>query len=224
MIKLAVFDLAGTTVEDNGSKVSYYLQQSLADFGFNFSLMEIDKYMGIPKPEAIRALIGNHYLVDAIHKRFVYDICEFYRTDSSVREISGATKTFKEIRDMGIKVALNTGFSRPITNTILERMNWKEGVNIDASISSDEVEKGRPYPDMISKLMNILNIDSPDFVCKVGDTPSDLMEGTNAGCKLVIGVLSGVFDRKTLEQYKHTNILKDITEIPRLILHLDPEV
>jgi phosphoglycolate phosphatase-like HAD superfamily hydrolase len=96
-------------------------------------------------------------------------------------------------------------------------VGWSRNVLIDATISSDEVARGRPYPDMIQDLMNRLGVEDPQRVAKVGDTPADLEEGRNAGCGLVIGVTAGTHSREQLERYPHTHLIETIAELPALL-------
>ena len=80
-------------------------------------------------------------------------------------------------------MALNTGFTRSITDAILHRLRWDDrSPLIDQVICSDEVARGRPSADMIQVLMDNLGIDSPARVLKVGDTEVDVEEGRNAAC------------------------------------------
>ena len=102
----------------------------------------------------------------------------------------------KSSRQAGIRVALNTGFNRSITEVILDRLGWSRSRLIDATICSDEVPRGRPHPDMIRALMARLGVADPRRVAKVGDTPADLQEGANAGCGLIVGVTGGTHSRR----------------------------
>ncbi len=120
--------------------------------------------MGIPKPKRIAILVERagraHDLgerLDAIHRDFVARSIEFYRRDPSVHEVAGATVVFRRLREFGIRVALDTGFDRAITQVILDRLGWALRGVIDASITSDEVPRGRPHPDMIVRLMDDLS-------------------------------------------------------------------
>jgi len=49
--------------------------------------------------------------------RFVARSIRSYQTDASVREVSGSEQTFRAWKQAGIKVALNTGFNRAITQS-----------------------------------------------------------------------------------------------------------
>ena len=124
-----------------------------------------------------------------VHADFVQRMLAYYRTDPAVREVPGATDVFRRLRAAGVKVALNTGFSRPIVDVILTRLGWEKAV--DATAASDEVPRGRPHPDLVLHLMAKLGVMDAKRVAKVGDTVSDLEEGTSAGCGLVIGVTTG---------------------------------
>ena len=134
--------------------------------------------------------------LDAIHADFVARMIRFYQTDPSVHEIAGASDTFRRLHAAGIKVALDTGFSRDIVDVILDRLGWNDRPLVDTTVTSDEVPRGRPHPDMIAKAMRDLGITDPRRVAKVGDTPSDLQEGTGAGCGLVIGVTARLAHRR----------------------------
>ena len=51
--------------------------------------------------------------------------------------------------------------------------------------------KGRPYPYMIFRNMEALELTSVDKVLKVGDTIADIKEGVNAGIDTV-GIIEAV--------------------------------
>ena len=223
-IDLVVFDMAGTTVYD-GDAVNACFRAALAAAGLAVDAAAVNAVMGLPKPEAIRRLIEAstsptvaHVDVAVIHTDFVARMSRYYATDPGVHEMPGASATFAALRRAGIKVALNTGFSRPITRVLLERLGWS-GVNppVNATVTSDEVRRGRPYPDMIHDLMRRFGITDAARVAKVGDTPTDLEEGTNAGCGLVTGVTNGTHSRVQLERYPHTHVIDSVADVPRIL-------
>jgi len=221
-IELVVFDMAGTTVNDEDS-VNRVVRASLAAAGLSVSAASVNAVMGLPKPEAIALLIADSELraalcheIDAIHRDFVARAIEFYEHDPSVHEVAGASRVFERLKNGGIKVALNTGFDRSITTVILDRLGWSGSRLIDATICSDEVPRGRPHPDMIRALMARLGVGDPGRVTKVGDTPADLQEGHNAGCGLIVGVTGGTHTRQQLESHPHTCLIETIALLPGL--------
>jgi len=48
--------------------------------------------------------------------------------------------------------------------------------------------------------MALVGVEDPALVAKIGDTPSDLMQGLSAGCGLVVGVTYGTHTREQLQR------------------------
>lgn len=227
MIELVVFDMAGTTVHD-GDAVRVCLMAALAGCGIQADPAAVDAVMGLPKPHAIRTLINQFGTpggkapaddaVDAVHDDFTRRMIAFYSTDPAVRAMPGAVAAFAVLRQAGVKIALDTGFFRPIVDVLLRRLGWRASGVIDADVTSDEVPRGRPHPYMIRHLMNQLGVTEASKVVKVGDTQADLEEGTNAGCAMVVGVLTGSSTREQLAAWPHTHIVESVADVPALIL------
>lgn len=220
---LAVFDMAGTTVAEGGA-VYQALTDTLRERGVTVSADALHEVKGTDKREALRLLIGRSPDAESLlpelpslHARFVSHLIEFYATAAAVTEFAGTSATFKWLRNRHIKVALNTGFNRPIAQVLIDRLGWERDRLIDASVTSDEVERGRPYPFMIAKLMDHFGLTDPQRVIKIGDAPADLREGYHAGCGLVIGVLGGSSTREELEIYPHHYLIDSVADLPELL-------
>jgi phosphonatase-like hydrolase len=226
-IKLAVFDMAGTTVEDKDF-VADALVKAFEKHELFISHKHANTKMGIPKPIAIRQLLDEIFeetpenvdeLVTAIYNDFNQKMIDFYKTHPSVKGKVNAVRTMLALKHAGVKVALDTGFSRNIAQAIIERLGWDVQQVIDFYVASDEVENGRPHPDLILKAMQMAEITDPSEVAKIGDTESDLEEGTAAGCKYVIGVTTGAQPRSVLEKAKHTHLVEDLYEVVSIVLN-----
>ena len=213
-IKLVVFDIAGTTLRDD-HQVSKVFQSALGHFGYKVSLDKIDPLMGYEKAHAIRQLLEavsvpvEDQLVTAIHREFMAQMMQYYET-AELQPLPHVEQTFYQLQEAGIRVAINTGFSRNIASIIIDRLQWKQHNLIDILIASDEVPLGRPHPYMIRSVMHSLQISDPLDVIKVGDTEVDIREGQNAGCRFVIGITTGIFSREALAIYNPTHIIDDI--------------
>ncbi|MGD9720516.1 MAG: HAD hydrolase-like protein [Pirellulales bacterium] len=221
-IELVIFDMAGTTINDDDG-VNRSVRAALAHVGIEVTRAAVNAVMGIPKPVALTRLIEASQQprrltdLDAIHADFVRRMIAFYETDPSVHEIAGASETFRRLHAAGIKVALDTGFTRDIVDVVLTRLGWKNSDLLDTTVTSDEVQRGRPHADMVQKAMRDLGIRDAARVAKVGDTPADLEEGTNAGCGLVIGVTGGSHTAAQLEPFAHTHLVATVADVPALL-------
>jgi phosphonatase-like hydrolase len=224
-IKLVVFDIAGTTVKDDHN-VSKAFQAALKKYHYEVALEMINPLMGYEKNQAITQMLHLHEtdeskitteLVDNIHREFVKQMIHFYQFEPGIEPLPNVEETFAALHQMGVQVGINTGFSRDIADTIVNRLQWREKGLIDHIIGSDEVELGRPHPFMIRKMMQEGGITDPLEVAKVGDTEVDVREGQNAGCSYVIGVTTGIFTREELEEYNPTHIIDDIAQVIDII-------
>lgn len=220
-IKLAVFDMAGTTIRDTDA-VNKAFRESISHAGLTTTPERVNEVMGMWKPDSIRILLTEmgetadlEARVDTIHDDFLERVNRNYETNTEA--MPNAVEVFAELRAAGVKVSLNTGFNRQVTDLILGILGWDSTV-IDASMSSDEVAEGRPSPLMIQTLMAKFGVESPSMVAKVGDTPADMREGTNAGCAIVAGITHGTHTREELEACPHTHIVNTLPEFYELIV------
>lgn len=225
LIKLAIFDIAGTTIKDNHD-VSKALQVALVKHGYAVDLAQINSLMGYEKNLAIGQLLQmqglatetiSTQLINAIHADFVQQMLNFYTSGPVIEPLPQVEETLKALREQGVKVGINTGFSKDIADAIINRLKWREKGIIDYLIGSDEVELGRPHPFMIQQLMQQAGITDPLQVLKAGDTEVDIHEGQNAGCRYVVGITTGIFTREELASYHPTHLIDDIAEVLTII-------
>ena len=170
--RLVVFDVAGTTVQDDDVVADAFLMAFKNVNGVAPERKEVDRVMGMSKRVAICQLLNrsaDDFVVDKIHDEFLKEMIKSYR-EKGVKEISGASETFLKLKNAGFLVALNTGFPRIVLDAVLHATQWVGNGFIDDSIASDEVSEGRPAPYMIFRLMERLRISHVSAVTKVGDT------------------------------------------------------
>ena len=224
-IQLVVFDIAGTTVHDKGNVANSFIS-AFRDFGFEMPYPDVQKVMGFRKIDAIAILLDKFapgkkedaLLVDRIHTRFIDTMISFYKEDEELAPLPHAEMVFSSLQQQGIKVALNTGFTRSITDAILHHLRW-DGRNkdIDRVICSDEIPQGRPSPDMINHLRKDLGVADPARILKIGDTEVDIQEGRNASCGIVIGITTGAYTREQLQEYQPDHIIDDLEQLLPII-------
>lgn len=93
-----------------------------------------------------------------------------------------AVKVLKNVKGKKIKIGLVTNsFRKPVSEML--RFH-KISHYFDAVVTSDDVEKAKPFPDPILKLCENLGI-IPDEAMLVGDTKNDYKAGKAAGCFVV---------------------------------------
>ncbi len=226
-IALVVFDIAGTTVKDSG-EISIAFQTALEEFGYHVPVQKINPLMGYKKTEAIKRLLAEYEEngdkitlrhIDKIHKRFLELMIQHYATAKEITPLPYAEEVFTSLKQQGIQVALNTGFSTEITDVIIERLGWVKNSMVDHVICSNQVQEGRPFPFMIEELMKKAGVKNSQSVVKVGDTEVDVHEGKNAHCRFSVGITTGAFTREELEPHYPSFIIDDLRELLPIISH-----
>lgn len=216
-IQMVVFDMAGTTVDEQ-NVVYKTLQKAINEHGVEVDLDAVLKFgAGKEKHQAIKDILAfvNPDRInesEAIFKNFKNLLDKAY-ANLNVKPIEGVENVLSELRARGIKVVLNTGYNRKIASSLLEKLNWKKSHHFDMLLTSSDVKRGRPHPDMIQKAMKEFNIKNPKYVLKAGDSEIDIEEGKNAGCGITVGVLSGAQTKEQLEQIKPDYILNSIKDL-----------
>lgn len=203
MKQLAIFDMAGTTINDR-DEVYRVLREATEREGARYTDEQFQEMMGTEKKYAIRQLFqiggveASEERVEGAWEWFQEELRTTYAEHPPVA-LPGVEDTFAALHDKGIKVALTTGFSREITDTIVAGLGWVERSLVDATAAGDEVPAGRPEPYLIQLAMERTGIHTVDAVISTGDTQSDVISAQRAGVTSV-GVLTGHMTRADFEK------------------------
>jgi phosphoglycolate phosphatase len=221
VIRLAVIDMAGTTVRDGGV-VERSFVQALGEMGFDpdgdelrTHLVYVRLTMGQSKIVVFRAVFdGDEAKAQEANQRFE---TAFGRAVSrgEIEALPGAETALAALHSHGVRVCLTTGFSPATRDQIMDVLGWRDLV--DLALSPGDGVRSRPYPDLILTALMRLEADSVQEVAVAGDTTNDLVAGTAAGAAIVAGVLTGAHDRAQLESAPHTHVLDSIAELPEIV-------
>ncbi len=224
-VELIVFDIAGTTVKDNG-EIAHAFQSALKEQGYHVPVSKINPLMGYKKTEAIKKMLTEFEIdkdkiteefINHIHDRFLKNMISYYSSAKEIAPLPHVEEVFALLKNKQIRIGLDTGFSKEITDIIIDRLGWIKDKKADFVISSNEVEAGRPFPYMIEEIMRKTNVTDPKKVIKVGDTEVDVFEGKNAGCLYSIAITTGAFTREELAVYEPSFIIDDLKELVSII-------
>ncbi|WP_054853814.1 HAD family hydrolase [Vulcanisaeta distributa] len=178
-IKAVIFDLDGTLVDTVPLHVA--------------SWIETCKRLGfppIPTMEYVRTLMGLRAL--DIAKRLCGDIIaekaleiknEVYLSLlDRARTIDGATELLSALKDRGFIIGIVTSSSRRVAIKVLEVTGLHKYV--DALVAGDDVNRGKPDPEPLLRILNSLGLDVHEVVV-VGDSRYDVEMALNAGVSIV---------------------------------------
>ncbi|MDO6824203.1 phosphonoacetaldehyde hydrolase [Marinobacter sp. 1_MG-2023] len=203
-LQAVIMDLAGTCV-DFGSlaPIQAFLKLFEAE-GIDLSEAEAREPMGTEKREHICRLLAMPRIRTQWSSVFgktpdTADIDRLYGAflplqTAAIAErsqlIPGAIELQDWLRDRGIKLGVNTGYSREMVNVILPEL-VAQGFEPESVVVATEVPQGRPAPHMSMKNAIELGVRAVQGCVKVDDTATGIEEGLNAGMWTVAVVASG---------------------------------
>ena len=193
-LQALVFDWAGTTVDFGCMAPARTLQQVFGRVGIQLSDAEVRRDMGLPKKVHIERILGNTRVSEAWRSRrgkapSPPDVEEMYQSFVPMQlsclgehsaVIPGVAESVQRFRKRGLKIGSTTGYTRAMLNLLLENAA-KEGYKPDCSVAPEDVGAGRPHPFMLYENAIKLQVYPLAAIAKIGDTPSDIEEGLNAG-------------------------------------------
>jgi phosphonatase-like hydrolase len=218
-VALVCFDMAGTTVRDVG-EVRQCFSAAARETGLTAQPERLLALMGRSKRLVFEILWGEELgeshpeltqRVGASYAAFRRILENHYETQP-VEPSDGCLECFAWLRAADIPFCLTTGFYRKVTDIILRRLGW--GM---LSIASDEVPKGRPAPYLIHRGMALTGAEDVRRVVTIGDTPSDLRAGRNAGCGWTLGITSGTHTREQLAALPNDGLIHTLAELKDLL-------
>jgi len=214
--RLLVSDMAGTSVRDDGL-VEAAFTDAIAGEGiepggpaYEEALAVVRHTMGMSKIEVFRRILQSEPRARAATQAFEEAVARRIEA-GMVSPLPGVEQAFRSLREAGVKIALTTGFSDVTREALLDRLGWKDLV--DLSLSPSEELRGRPHPDLALAALIRLRIDDVRDLATVGDTRSDLEAGWRAGASIVAGVLTGAHDRRQLESAPHTHLRASLPDL-----------
>jgi phosphonatase-like hydrolase len=221
VIRLAVLDMAGTTVRDDGV-VERSFVEALTGMGFDPEGDELRDHleyvrdtMGQSKIVVFRSVFGgDEKRAQDANARFEEAFAAAV-SRGEIEPLPGAEAALHALRERGIRICLTTGFSGPTREQLMDVLGWRDLV--DLSLSPGDGVRGRPFPDLVLTAVMRLEIDAVQEAAVAGDTASDLVAGSAAGASVVAGVLTGSHGREQLAAAPHTHLLDSIAEFPAIL-------
>ncbi len=199
-----IFDWAGTTVDFGSMAPVAAFRAAFADFGISPTDAEIRAPMGMLKRDHIKAMLKGERIArefresqgrastgddaEAIYSRFEPALMAELPSHCELKE--GLLEAVSLLRSLGIRIGSTTGYTPKMMEVVVEK-TAEQGYRPDCvATAADAGGHGRPWPYMIFVNMERLGLRRASSLIKIGDTPSDMQEGRNAGA-FTVGIAEG---------------------------------
>ena len=200
---LIIFDMDGTLVNSSIAIANAinYVRKNLG-----FEAMDQDKILRLINDNTINPAQTFYHTksFDADHERW---FSEYYSKnhDKELVLYKGIEELLLELKKQGKKLAVATNAYRSST---IESLTYLNIYNLfDAVVCYDDVAKGKPYPDMLFKILDELHIKVEDAIF-IGDSSKDELSAKRANMDYIM------VDWGFTE---HRNALKNVEVIKKFI-------
>jgi phosphoglycolate phosphatase len=134
---------------------------------------------------------------------------------SGLVPMPGAEQAISEIRAAGACICLITSLPRSLLGLVLDTLGWSR--RVDLVLSSQDVTRGYPWPDLMLTAMLQLGVTDVRDAVFAGGTESGILSGKRSGAGIVAGILTGGHTAGRLRGAGATHLLNSIAELPALL-------
>jgi phosphonoacetaldehyde hydrolase len=203
-IKAVIFDWAGAMVDFGCIAPVEAMIEAFAAFDITITADQVRRDMGRAKYDHVWAIVNDPGVAAAWEEAkdgvpTNADIDAIYETLEPLMEaaaaraadlIPGAAAVVAALKDLGVKIGSDTGYTRQMMSGVLPRAA-AQGYAPQVVVCAGETPSGRPAPLMIWKALVELDAWPAQACVKVDDSTLGIEEGRWAGCWTIGVAASG---------------------------------
>nr|WP_255426488.1 HAD family hydrolase [Pseudonocardia sp. C8] len=218
---MAVLDLAGTTMADDG------LVLAAVRAGLRAARVRVDGpgYPALDRQARAtmdrstitvfgELLDGDMYRARRAHAAFV-EYLTAAAGDGRVRPVPGAGEALDALREAGLSVALTCGFAPELRDLLVHALGF--GGRVDVLLSPADVDgRGLPDPDLLHAAAKRTGCE-PARAAVAGDAYADIDAAVRAGAGLAVGVRGGAHGEPRLRAAGADAVIDSVADLPALL-------
>ncbi len=204
MIRGVIFDFDGT-LSDSIPVVIELLDEVFAEFGIDVDAKKAEPLIGMDAWKIIEEITGIHdrKRIDDIVQRWAKKYVDAVLVENRIKLFDNVKNVLEKLRNMGLRIGISTSIISPIANKFIEHYGLTN--YIDALSGADEVERGKPAPDIFIKTADKLNL-PPENTIVVGDAEYDILGGKAMGAITVLFAPNSTKNNTIKPDFEITNL------------------
>lgn len=211
-IRGVIFDLDGTLVESYSGHIESWIR-AVASHGVTATEEDVKPHMGRSSEDIARALLGSRPPEEVLQASQRKDEIFFEIIPQVLTPMEGATEVIQDLKQRGLGVAVASSNPMEVITRSLEAVGLA-GL-VDSITSQDEVEHGKPAPDLFVKAVSKFGLSGWECMA-VGDTRYDIIGAKGAGM-VTVAYLGGCQSEDELARSHPDHVIGSLREISAIL-------
>lgn len=201
--RAVIFDMDGTLLES--TEADFLAWKALfAEHGIDLTFENYFPLLGKKSADVVHGVLNLHgnAATDALARKlhFFNQIVD----DKGIQKIPFAEELLRQIKQIGLPIGLATSSRKPKTQKVLQQTGL--AAYFDTIVTGEEVDNGKPAPDIFLKAARRLNVD-PANCLAFEDAASGIQAARAAGMTCV-----AIVSTHQRQHLHHANIILDSFE------------
>ena len=156
----------------------------MREFGVELTDEDLNRFVGVANPQMWAELKDKYSINITIEELLERQHASKLKLleERELETISGIDELISDLQKKGIAIALASSSSREFIELVLKKLGITECFQV--IVSGDEVEKGKPEPDIFLKAAELLKV-SPENCIVLEDSQHGVNAAKNAGMKCI---------------------------------------
>lgn len=213
MEKAFIFDMDGVVINSEPMHERIELDVATKYFSINIDQKRMKKYVGMRSMDVWESIINEDGLdlrpaqiVEVADKEKVK-----YIEENDLQPIDGIRELLKKLKELNYRIALASSSPKEFIEAVLKKFEIL--AFFDTIVNGDEVEHGKPAPDIFLEAARRLNV-LPENCTILEDSNNGVDAGNSAGMRTIAYVNP---DSGNLDLSKATHIVESVRDVLRLV-------
>lgn len=183
MLEAVIFDMDGVIIDSEPMHFEV-VKKMMEEFDINITSEQLNRYIGTSNPgmwNDLKKRFGiKKNIPDLLKQQYQLNIDMLGEYNEGA--IPGVVELLKKLQKNKIKTAVASSSTPDYINAVVDKFKIRQYFSY--ILSGEQVEKGKPEPDIFLKAAQMLNV-SPDFCVVIEDSEHGVAAAKRGGMKCI---------------------------------------